>query len=322
MTPYPGSKWCDRHGWCNHTKKQCRGLDRSKSFPSRLKCLKCKSTEHLYRDCPLRQKDVKCDNCHGPHKFDDCPKPFDPDTYFPTRKARIAKYPKREEPDSEAPVAIVGCRFQVHSEDLSADKYLPLLDSIPEYMSLSFISAKEGIRLGYGSEIEAENATAALQEVTKKHVATGLTLQCARVQGPGARTEKSGNALGALGTSVTSSSSSSPVTPWKRDLEALDTKLSGEIISLRTKQEDLSCTVTKIQDVQKQDSSVLRLVSIRMGVTPPDQNNPIEVAMATAGAIPGVSSSSPSPSPSPSHDAMEGIIGSGLKRKTRTDETS
>ena len=238
----------------------------------------------------------------------------------------MAKYPKREEPDSEAPVAILGCRFQVHSEDLSADKYLPLLDSVPEYMSLTFISAKEGIRLGYGSEIGAENATAALQDVTKKHVATGLTLQCARVQGPSARTEKSGNALGALGTSVTSSSSSSPVTPWKKDLEALDTKLSGEIISLRTKQEDLSCMVTKVQDVQTQDTSVLRLVSIRMGVTLPDPNNPIEVTMAAAGAIPGVSSSSPSPPlsvPSPStHDTMEGVIGSGLKRKTRTEETS
>ena len=106
----------------------------------------------------------------------------------------------------------------------------------------------------------------------------------------------------------------------------MDTKLSGEIISLRTKQEDLSCTVTKIQDVQKQDSSVLRLVSIRMGVTPPDPNNPIEVTMAAAGAIPGVSSSSPSsslPVPSPStQDAMEGVIGSGLKRKIPTEETS
>ena len=109
-----------------------------------------------------------CDNCLGPHLFEDCQKPFDPDVYFPTRRARINTR---------------------NSQNLRADQYLPLLESAPEYLSLTFMSDAEGVRIGYGSDLEAENASAAVQEMVEKQ--PGLQLQCARLQGPAVRSAPS-----------------------------------------------------------------------------------------------------------------------------------
>ena len=165
---YAGAKWCKTHGWCNHATTQCRGTQRSKGSVARLRCLACKSLDHVYRDCPHKKKSLVCDNCLGPHLFEDCQKPFDPDVYFPTRRAPIAKYPRKEEPETVLPAAVVGCLFTRNSQNLRADQYLPLLESAPEYLSLTFMSDAEGVRIGYGSKLEAENASAALQEMVKK----------------------------------------------------------------------------------------------------------------------------------------------------------
>ena len=319
---YAGAKWCKRHGWCNHATTQCRGMQRSKGSVARLRCLACKSLDHVYRDCPHKKKSLVCDNCLGPHLFEDCQKPFDPDVYFPTRRARIAKYPKKEEPETVPPAAVVGCLFTRNSQNLRADQYLRLLESAPGYLSLTFMSDAEGVRIGYGSELEAENASAALQEMVKKQ--PGLQLQCARLQGPAARSAPS---TPSSGLTTPSSATSSNTTPWRTELQALDTKLTGEMTVLRTKQEDLSRTVSTIQNVQTQDSSTLRLVSIRMGVTPPDPNIPHEVALARAGSHRRPNSLLPEPvAVRPEGPAtatpMEGIVSDTGKRKSPTEDAS
>ena len=251
-------------------------------------------------------------------------KPFDPDVYFPTWRARIAKYPKKEEPETVPPAVVVGCLFTRNSQNLRADQYLPLLKSAPEYLSLTFMSDAEGVRIGYGSGLEAENASAALQEMVKKQ--PGLQLQCARLQGPAARSAPS---TPSSSLSTLSSATSSNTTPWRTELQALDTKLTGEmtVLSMRTKQEDLSRTVSTIQNVQTQDSSTLRLVSIRMGVTPPDPNIPHELALARAGSHRRPNSLLPEPvAVRPEGPAtaipMEGVVSDIVKRKSPTEDIS
>ena len=237
----------------------------------------------------------------------------------------LRSIPKKKKPETVPPAAVVGCLFTRNSQNLRADQYLPLLESAPEYLSLTFMSDAEGVRIGYGSELEAENASAALQEMVKKQ--PGLQLQCARLQGPAARSAPS---TPSSGLSTPSSATSSSTTPRRTELQALDTKLTGEMTVLRTKQEDLSRTVSTIQSVQTQDSSTLRLVSIRMGVTPPDPKIPHEVALARAGSHGRPNSLLPEPAavrtrgPATTVAAtpMEGVVSDTGKRKSPTEDVS
>ena len=80
-------------------------------------------------------------------------------------------------------------------------------------------------------------------------------------------------------------SSSSPA-PWTNDPAALESRVNTSISEVKSEQAQLKATVDGVRDTQKQDSSMLRLMSIRMGLAEPDPNNAIKVkaaAMARGG---------------------------------------
>ena len=64
------------------------------------------------------------------------------------------------------------------------------------------------------------------------------------------------------------------------DLTAPEHRVNSSINEVKEEQVQLNKSVDGVCDTQKADSSMLRLMSIRMGLADPDPENPIEVSAA------------------------------------------
>ena len=257
----------------------------------------------MSRDCPEKRK-PKCHNCGGPHTLDQCTsESWDTDRIFENKRIEREHYAKRNksEPEPVKPLASVILKLtDLKGTAASIETYDQVLDDVPEPLSTVYISPTEGFRLGYGSDIEAEGA-----EGKAKNIVMGLPtvkIVTQRVRETAAVSPATSTPRRSSGGTEPGSLPSTPVAelfptppesleaerhmtttlpaPWMNDLTALEHRVNSNINEVKEEQVQLKKSVEGVRDTQKADSSMLRLMSIRMGLADPDPDNPIEVRAA------------------------------------------
>ena len=86
-----------------------------------------------------------------------------------------------------AAVSVVALMLSGPEGPLNISDYDPFIDAAPTSLSMSFQSEKEGIRLGYGSELEAEACMTKMQAYYNTIDKSKVTMHIRRELGQGAR---------------------------------------------------------------------------------------------------------------------------------------
>ena len=165
-------------------------FERSDRSQRKLKCFGCKSEDHIYKDRPKKTKNIACDLCGSTeHLWDACTMEPDPQKLFAKHKERKAQNASRRDQQVAA--------FQAHSiialllsdkdnAPASFEHYDPIFDALPDNTEIKFVGDKEGVRLQYGSSIEAEAAFGIIQKLEREN--KEVRFQYRKEPGPGART--------------------------------------------------------------------------------------------------------------------------------------
>jgi hypothetical protein len=96
---------------------------------------------------------------------------WDTDRIFESKRQEKERFAKRPQPKTVQPTASITLKLtDLKGAVASIDTYDTVMDAVPEPLSTVYISATEGFKLGYGSDIEAESA-----ENKAKNVVMGMS---------------------------------------------------------------------------------------------------------------------------------------------------
>ena len=296
----------------------------------------------MSRDCPEKKK-PKCHNCGGPHTLDKCDAAhWDTDRIFESKRQEKERFAKRHQPEEVRPVASITIKVtDLKGTAATIDTYDSVLDAVPEALSTTYISATEGFKLGYGSDIEAEGA-----EAKAKNAVIIMSMPTVKIITQRAREPNSGSAhntpqKSSNGTTPGSGPPSTPRTelfpsphsssssthgtatspaspaPWAQDLSALENRVNTSITEVKQEQAELKATVDGVRATQQADGCVLKLMSIRMGLAEPDPDNPMEMRAAEMARKSTMGGAPPPPPPPPDTSSDDMEHSEDKKRKAR-----
>ena len=295
---YQGGKWCTSHGWCGHTTRGCQGVER-RHTPGGGKggviCYHCKSTSHLIKQCPTRPKrGLICWNCGGAHALNDCDEEFDSERIFASRAESQARWASKSQKggghEAEALASIQLLATLPSGIPCPAQTYVEaIVPHIAPGVDIAIQSLQEGMRLGFFSDPEAEQAYTQLEA----REWPGFSVRLRRVgPSPQGWTPPRGwnpptpggpppplSSPPFAATSSTTTSPSSTEAPWAADIG----KVNDRVARLEVTTDGLKKTVDEVRSEQKTAASSLRLMSLKMGIVEPDLNNEVEVRIATLG---------------------------------------
>ena len=238
-----------------------------------------RSTTHFIEDCPTRPKHgFACWNCGGQHPVQECEDEFDAVRIFANKKASKEKWasrtPKGKGEEGEATASIQVLATLPTGVPCPAPTYIDtIVPKIAPGVDVTIKSVQDGKILGFFSDREAEIAYAKLEA----HEWPGFTVCWRRVGKPppwppGWNPPIPGGPpppqVAIEVPTTPAPTSSSTATPWAADVG----KVNEHVARLEVKTDVLAQTVKEVRDDQKDASSSLRLMSLRMGLVDPDMD--------------------------------------------------